>query len=287
MEIATSKSAGRLLRLFFVLLVVFLYAPILILALFSFNDNTVVAFPLRGFTTRWYESFLSNEFLIGSLRTSAIVGVVSSAIAVGLGVLVSLAVVRKRFAGKAAVSALVLSPLVIPYLVFGISLLILFKTVDNFLTETMGLVIGLGVHAIVIGHVVVSLPYTILTIVPRLERMSVSLEEAARDLGASGPQTFRRVTLPLLLPAIVSAFLIAFTLSFDEYAIASFLAGTDATWPVYLFGQLRFPVLLPPLLAVSVIVLVLSMLLIGAAEIGRRRIERRLQVEAIPAAGAG
>lgn len=278
MEIATSKNGLRALRGFFGVLVFFLYAPILILALFSFNDNTVIAFPLRGFTTRWYQKFLSNTPLVGSLRTSAIVAVVSSTIAVGLGVLISIALVRRRFAGKAAVSALVLSPLVIPYLVFGISLLILFKTIDNVLTDTMGLVIGLGMHAIIVGHVVVAMPYTVLTLVPRLEKLSISFEEAARDLGASGFQTFRRVTLPLLLPALVSSFLIAFTLSFDEYAIASFLAGDQATWPVYLFGQLRFPILLPQLIAVSVIVLVLSIILIVAAEIFRGAAERKLQV---------
>ena len=205
-----------------------------------------------------------------------IVATVSSTIAVGLGVLVSLVLVRRKFAGKAAVSALVLSPLVIPYLVFGISLLILFTTVDKILTETMGVYIGLGLHAIAIGHVVVSLPYTILTIVPRLERVDVSLDEAARDLGATGYQAFRRVTLPLLRPAMVSSLLIAFTLSFDEYAIASFLVGTESTWPVFLFSQLRREQLLPQLIAVSVVVLTMSMLLVVATEVGRRRAERKL-----------
>ena len=135
--------------------------------------------------------------------------------------------------------------------------------------------IGLGLHAIVIGHVVVTLPYTILTILPLLERLSLSLEEAAKDLGASSQETFRRVTLPLLTPALVSAFLIAFTLSFDEYAIASFLAGSEQTWPVYLFAQLRVPSLLPQLIAVSSVVFIASMLLILSAEIGRRIAERR------------
>ena len=126
-----------------------------------------------------------------------------------------------------------------------------------------------------IGHVVVSLPYTILTIMPLLERLSVSLDEAAHDLGAEPAQTFRRVTLPLLLPALVSAFLVAFTLSFDEFAIASFLAGTQPTWPVYLFAQLRVPSQLPQLVAVSSVVFVASLLLVLSAEIGRRLAERR------------
>jgi spermidine/putrescine transport system permease protein len=277
MEIATSRNGLRALRTFFVLLVVFLYAPIVVLVLFSFNDSVVISFPLSGFTLRWYEQFLSNPSLIRALRTSLTVATLSSAITVALGVLASVVIVRRRFVGKSAVSALLLSPLVIPYVVFGISLLVLFRMIDRVLAPTFGVVIGVGIHAIVIGHVVVSLPYAILTLVPRLERISVSLEEAARDLGAGTVETFRRVTLPLILPAIVSAFLIAFTLSFDEYAIASFVAGNEATYPIYLFSQLRVAFLFPQLLAVSSIVLVASLLLVLATEIGRRRAERKLE----------
>lgn len=274
MEGAASKGARRLLVLFFAGLVVFLYAPIAILAMFSFNDGDV-AFPLQGFTTHWYRDALTNPTLIGSLERSLVVATASSVIAVALGILVAFALVRRRFKGKAVVSALAFSPLVVPYLVFGISLLVLFTAVDKVLSNTMGVYIGLGLHAVVVGHVVVSLPYAVLTIMPLLERLSRSLDEAARDLGAGPWGTFRRVTLPLLLPAIVSSFLIAFTLSFDEYAIASFLAGTQPTWPVYLFAQLRVPSLLPQLVAVSSIVLIASVLLVGSAEVGRRVAERR------------
>ena len=273
-EIATSPWARRGLIAFFVLLAIFLYAPIAVLAIFSFNKGDV-SFPLVGFTTSWYGRALSNPILLGSLRRSFLVATISSVLAVALGVLAALALVRRRFAGKPAVSALVFSPLVVPYLVFGISLLVLFTAFDRFLTNAFGVYLGLGIHAIVIGHVVVSLPYAVLTIMPLLERLSLSIEEAARDLGAGPWDTFRRVTLPLLAPALVSAFLIAFTISFDEYAIASFLAGTQPTWPVYLFSQLRVPSQLPLLVAVSSIVLVASIALVLAAEIGRRVAERR------------
>jgi spermidine/putrescine transport system permease protein len=274
MEIATSPSARRLLIGLFALLVVFLYAPIAILAVFSFNDGDV-SFPLQGFTTAWYGRALANPILLASLRRSLVVASISSLIAVVLGVLAAFALLRRRFAGKPAVSALVFSPLVVPYLVFGISLLVLFTALDKLLTSVFGVYLGLGLHSIVIGHVVVSLPYTALTIMPLLERLSRSIEEAARDLGAGPWDTFRRVTLPLLMPALVSSFLIAFTISFDEYAIASFLAGSQPTWPVYLFAQLRVPSQLPILVAVSSIVLVASIGLVLAAEVGRRVAERR------------
>jgi spermidine/putrescine transport system permease protein len=273
-EIATSPGARRSLGLFFGLLVLFLYAPIVILAVFSFNDGDV-SFPLAGFTLDWYRRFFSNPEILRSLERSAIVATVSSLIAVCLGVAASFALLRRRFVGKSGVSALLFSPLVVPYVVFGIALLVIFTAVDKLLTETTGSYIGLGLHSVVIGHVVVSLPYTVLTTMPLLERLSVHLEEAAKDLGASPWQSFRRVTLPLLMPAVVSSFLVAFTLSFDEFAIASFLAGESPTWPVYLFAQLRVPSQLPQLLAVSSVVLVASVGVVVAAEIGRRLGERR------------
>jgi spermidine/putrescine transport system permease protein len=285
MEIATSRSARRLLVVFFGFLVAFLYLPIGILAVFSFNDGDV-SFPLQGFTTDWYERFLANPVLIRALERSAIVALVSSTIAVALGVLASFVLLRRRFLGKSAVSALFFSPLVVPYLVFGISLLVVFTAFDRLLINTTGYTIGLGLHAVVVGHVVVSLPYTALTIMPLLERLSISLEEAAQDLGAGPWQRFRRVTLPLLAPALVSSFLIAFTLSFDEYAIASFLSGTQATWPVYLFAQLRVPSQLPQLVAVSSVILVASLLLVLAAEI-TRRVSAKRYGEQFAAAGLG
>jgi spermidine/putrescine transport system permease protein len=280
---ATSTGGRLLLGLFFGLLVIFLYAPIAVLVIFSLNEGRVVAFPLEGFTLRWYEEFLSNPALLNALRRSAIVAAVSSSLAVAVGFVTSVVLVRRRFVGKAVVSAFVLSPLVIPYLVFGVSLLLLVRAVDLFLASSLGLTIGLGMHVVIVGHVVISLPYTILTVMPRLQRISVGFEEAARDLGASGLQTLRKVTLPLAYPAVVSAFLIAFTLSFDEYALASFVAGPDATYPIYLLSQLRFPALFPQMLAVASVVLAGSLLVVAAAEVGRRMSERRLSSQLAPA----
>jgi spermidine/putrescine transport system permease protein len=128
---------------------------------------------------------------------------------------------------------------------------------------------------VVIGHIVISLPYSILVLVPRLDQIDISLEEAAFDLGASRLRTFRSITLPLILPAIVSSFLIAFTTSFDEYAVASFVVGTRVTFPIYLYSALRFPNQLPQVIAVAVVVLVLSLVVVVGAEVGRRVAERR------------
>ena len=266
MDVALSPNGRRALRTLFGLVVVFLYAPIAILLIFSFNDSVLPTFPLSGFTLTWYHQFLTDPELRGALETSGIVAALTSAGAVLLGTLASIALARRRFAGKAAVSALLLSPLVIPYVVFGISLLLLFHTIG----------IPRSILTVVIGHVVISLPYTILVLVPRLEQIDVSLEEAAYDLGASRLRTFRSIVLPLILPAIVSAFLIAFTTSFDEYAVASFVVGTRITFPIYLYAALRFPSRLPEAIAVAVVVMTASLIVVLAAEIGRRIAERRL-----------
>jgi spermidine/putrescine transport system permease protein len=265
MDVALSKNGARLLRLFFCLVVVFLYAPIVILLIFSFNNSAVPTFPLSGFTLHWYHQFLVNGDLRAALETSAIIAALSSVGAVVLGILASIALTRRRFRGKAAVSALLLSPLVIPYVVFGISLLLLFHQLG----------VPRSLLTVVIGHIVITLPYTILVIVPRLSQIDVSLEEAAFDLGASRLRTFRSITLPLILPAVVSAFLIAFTTSFDEYAVASFVVGTRVTFPIYLYSALRFPDQLPQVIAVAVVVLLVSLTVVIGAEIGRRVAERR------------
>jgi len=267
MDAALSRNGRRLLQALFVLVVVFLYAPIVILLVFSFNDSALPSFPLSGFTLHWYHEFIDNADLRASLETSAIIASLTSLGAVLLGTLASIALARRRFLAKAIVSAFLLSPLVIPLVVFGVSLLLLFHQLG----------IPRSIFTVVIGHIVISLPYTILVLVPRLEQIDASLEEAAYDLGAGHLRTFRSVTLPLILPAIVSAFLIAFTTSFDEYAVASFVVGTRVTFPIYLYAALRFPSQLPQVIAVAVVVLTVSLVVVVAAEVGRRAAERRLE----------
>jgi spermidine/putrescine transport system permease protein len=266
MDVALSSNGKLALRVFFGLLVVFLYAPIAILLIFSFNDSAIPTFPLSGFTLQWYRQFIHNADLRSAIETSALIALVSSVGAVLLGVVASIALARRRFVGKAAVSALLLSPLVIPYIVFGISLLLFFHAAG----------IPRSILTVVIGHIVITLPYTILVLAPRLNQIEVALEEAAADLGASPFQRFRLVVLPLIVPAVLSAFLIAFTTSFDEYAVASFVVGTRVTFPIYLYSALRFPSNLPQVIAVAVVVMIISIVVVISAEIGRRVAERRL-----------
>jgi spermidine/putrescine transport system permease protein len=278
MDIATSNNGRRVLYLWFGVLLLFLYAPLFILLMFSFNDNNLPVFPLRGFTTDAYEQFAANAELRASVAVSAKIAAVSSVGSVVLGLLASIVLVRRHVFARGAVSALLLSPLVVPYIALAIGLLI-------FVNEAP--FVAPGFWAVVLGHIVLAIPYMILVLVPRLERLDVRLEEAARDLGAGVVQTFRLITLPLLLPAIVSAFIVAFVLSFDEIVVASFVAGQTTTFPLYLFSQLRFPTLLPQVIAVAVIVMAASALVLVGAEIGRRVIERRLGAELAEPTGVG
>ncbi|GBC87533.1 Inner membrane ABC transporter permease protein YdcV [bacterium HR12] len=271
MNPAVSRGGRRALTAIFALLLLFLYAPIAILIVFSFNDRQLVSFPWQGFTIRWYQAFLRNEALLTSLRVSAQVAAITAVVTVALAVPAAIALVRRRFRAKGLVTGALLAPLVIPLVVFGISLLVLFNAVG----------IPLSPLTIAVGHIVVALPFAILTVVPRLERIPAQLEEAARDLGADGMTAFRTITLPLLAPAVLSAFLISFVISFDEVVVASFVAGDEPTFPLYVFSQIRLPRQLPPVIAVAVVVMLVSAVVSAGSEIGRWVADRRLE------AGAG
>ena len=276
MDITTSKWGYRGLALWFLVFAAVLYLPLALLVVFSFNDNELLVFPLKGFTTHAYRQFWSNPDLKQAVVTSFKIAAVSSIVAVALGVLASIALVRRTFRGKAAASGLLLSPLVIPYIIFAIALTILFHVVG----------VPLGIWTVVLGHIVISLPYTILVLAPRLDRIDVRLEEAAHDLGAGAFRTFRSITFPLILPAIISALLVAATSSFDEIIIASFVAGDTVTWPIYLFSSLRFIQNQPQSVAVAVLVIAVSMVIVVASEVGRRFFERRLEAQLAAAEAA-
>ncbi len=269
MNAAVSKGGRRWLWLTFWILVLFLYAPLVILLIFSFNDRELVSFPWQGFTLRWYHTFLANDILLGTLRTSLKVATGAAIVTTLLSIPASIALVRRRFFAKGLASGVLLAPLVIPLVVLGTALLILFNLVG----------IPSSPVTIAIGHIVIALPFAILTLVPRLERIPVTLEEASRDLGAGWLSTFRQITFPLLLPALFSAFLVSFVISFDEVVVASFVAGDNVTFPIYLYSQLRLPRQLPQVIAVAVVILFISAIVVIVAEAGRRVSDRHLEAQ--------
>lgn len=167
---------------------------------------------------------------------------------------------RYQFWGKGLLIGLAVLPLIVPFIVLGVALLLLFRALH----------VELSLWTVGAAHTVVALPYTLLIVVSRLAGFDPSLEEAAMDLGATYPATLRRIVLPIIAPAMVSAWLTAFTVSFDEFALALFLAGSQPTFPVYLFSQLRFANRLPIMIALAVLLMIGTLTLVFVAERIRR-----------------
>ena len=245
---------------YYLLLALFLYLPILLLIVFSFNDSIVLAFPLKGFTLEWYRALPEARELLGSVSNSVLVGLASSLAATVLGTMAAIGITRFRFPGRGFFLAVSSMPLVIPYVVLGVALLILFAAWG----------IKLSLWTVAAGHVVINVPYVMLIVAARLAGFEANLEEAAMDLGATYWGTLLRVTLPISAPALAAAFLSSFTTSFDEFAIAFFLTGTETTLPIYLYSQLRFPSRLPLVVTLAAIIMIASVIVVILSEWLRR-----------------
>lgn len=212
---------------------VFLYAPIALLVLYSFNASKLVTV-WGGFSTRWYVSLFHNEALISAAWTSLRVGLVSAAIATVLGTLAALALARRgRFAGRTTFASMLYAPMVMPEVVIGLALLLLFVSLG----------MERGFWTIVIAHATLGMCFVSVVVHARLARFDRSLEEAAMDLGASAPQTFMLVTLPLIAPSVIAGFLLAFTISLDDFVLASFTSGPGSTTlPMRIYSSVRLGV---------------------------------------------
>ncbi|MFN3938059.1 MAG: ABC transporter permease [Gemmobacter sp.] len=240
---------------------VFLYAPIVLLPLFAFNDATIIAFPLSGFTTKWFEALWGNRTLMLAVQNSLIIAVSSAILATTLGVFAARATTRYRFPGKGPITGLVMLPIVLPEIIVAVSLLIVLLAIG----------VPLSIFTVILGHVLICTPFCVAILNSAFQGLDRSLEEAAIDLGETRWSTFRLVTLPLVAPGIISSLLISFTISLDEFIIAFFLAGTQPTLPVYIFSQFRFPAAVPVIMALGTILVCLSIFLLATAEYFRRR----------------
>lgn len=250
------RKPGKVGAIYFWILAFLLYLPIVLLIIFSFNDSIHLVFPLKGFSVDSYISLAQNRELIDAVQVSLFLGLGTAVVSTILGTMGAIAIVGFDFPGRNVITALGALPLFIPYVILGVSSLILFKEIG----------IPLSAWAAGIAHVIVSIPYALLIVSARLVGFPQSLEEAAMDLGTTYWGALFRVTLPISLPSIIAAFLVSFTISFDEYAISSFLVGVQTTLPVYLYSQLRFPTRLPTVVALAAILMVSSILILLLAE---------------------
>ena len=255
-----NRPAPFSLTLYYFSLIALLYLPIAVLFLFSINANATLAFPLKGLTLDWYQKLFRANAVLQAARNSLVVATGSSFAATLLGTMVSILLMRYQFRSKNLLLALAALPLIVPYVVLGVALLLLFSFIH----------VDRSLFTIAVAHTVVALPYTLLIIASRLAGFDASIEEAAMDLGADYPTTLRRIVIPMIAPAMISAWLTAFTVSFDEFALALFLAGTQPTFPVYLYGQLRFANRLPIMIALAVLMMIGTLTLVLIAEKVRR-----------------
>ena len=251
---------GRWLGLYVLAYLLFLYLPVALIPLFSFNNAVQAAFPLQGFTLQWYAALSGNSALYGALETSLLIGISAATLATICGTTIAYLDLFAHSALSRMVSGIARLPILIPGVIIGIALLILVNLIG----------LGPSKSSIVVGHVLVALPTTVVVIRGRFASIPKSIAEAAEDLGAKNATVFFRILLPLALPAIGSAFMLAFLTSFDEFIVAFFLAGTEPTLPLYIWSQLRFPKSLPMVMALGSGILAVSVAIASAAEVLRQ-----------------
>ncbi len=247
------KKTSWFLTIATVLGFAFLYIPIISLIIFSFNESKLVTV-WSGFSTKWYGELLRDPQILGAAWISLKIAFTSATLAMGLGTLAAFVLVRfRRFYGKNLLSGMITAPLVMPDVIIGLSLLLLFIAME----ATFGWPAGRGLTTIIIAHTTFAMAYVAIVVQSRLVVMDTSLEEAALDLGARPVRVFFDITLPVISPALVSGWLLAFTLSLDDLVIASFVSGPGAsTLPMVIFSKVRLGVS-PDINALATIIIVI------------------------------
>ena len=223
-------SGWSLIRSYTILVYVFMFAPIVVVLVLSFNPEQFGCFPMKGFSLRWFVKLAQNQTILIAFKNSLILGSVTALVSTTVGILAAMAFVRFDFPGKNTLNTLLLAPIMIPEVILGVALLLFIRWLQQ--PKTFAL--------LVIGHVVLTLPYVLLIVQARLGGIKREYEEAAQSLGANAFQTFKEVTLPLLTPAIMAGMLFSFTISFDDITATLFWAtAQNQTVPVKIFGMLR------------------------------------------------
>jgi putative spermidine/putrescine transport system permease protein len=244
-----------LLRVWVVLVLLFLFVPIALIVLYAFNKSNIEGWPPKAFSTKWVTVAWHDSQVRSALWLSLKAGVLATAIALVLGSAAAFGVHRFRFFGREGVSLLLVLPLALPGIITGIALNSAFQWVG----------INLSLLTIVIGHATFCIVVVYNNVIARLRRVSDSMYEAAADLGAHGWLTFRTISLPMLSTALISGALLAFALSFDEVIVTTFTAGAQNTLPLWIFGAIRLGQQLPEVNVVVVAVLVLTVIPVAVA----------------------
>ena len=241
-------SGWTLIKLYTFLVYLFMFAPIVVVVILSFNPQQFGSFPMSGFSFKWYAELAGNETILMAFKNSLVLGSLTALISTAIGIMASMAFVRYEFPGKNTLNTLLLSPIMIPEVVLGVALLIFIRWLQQ--PKSFALLL--------MGHVVLTLPYVLLIVQARLVGIQRVYEEAAKTLGANPLQTFKEVTLPLLTPAILGGMLFSFTISFDDITATLFWAtAQNQTVPVKIFGMLRNSIS-PEINALGTVMIVLT-----------------------------
>ena len=246
------------------LIYAFLFLPVAFLMLFSFSSAAGGVFPPPGYTLQWYGEALDDPWLMTSVWNSFMIAVLSAVLAIVIAAPGAYAIVRYRFPGRGLIRQALIVPLIIPSIMLGFGLMLLFKAAD----------IDLSLATILIGHATYVLPYAFFVIAAQQYGFDRTLEEAAMDLGANRLRTFRSVTLPLMVPGLAAAGIFAFTLSLDEFIITFLLTSTTQTLPLYVWGMLR-TIVSPTVNAVATLIVAASFVLLGGMFLVQTVVRRR------------
>jgi len=244
-----AKTSGwSLIRLYTMLVYVFMFAPIVAVIILSFNPEQFGSFPMKGFSFKWYLKLAQNRPILLAFKNSLILGSLTSVLVTAIGIPAAMAFIRYEFPGKNTLNTLLLAPIMIPEVILGVALLLFIR----WLQQPKSFLL------LLIGHVVITLPYVLLVVQARLVGIKREYEEAALSLGAGPLQTFKEITLPLLTPAILAGMLFSFTISFDDVTATLFWATASMqTVPVKIFGMLRNSVS-PEINALGTVMIVLT-----------------------------
>ncbi|WP_246717324.1 ABC transporter permease [Oricola nitratireducens] len=259
-------AADMAFMAFVALLMAFLYVPIWVLIIFSFNDSRTLTWPLSGFTLDWYGTLFSNQDLLAAIGNSFYVATSATILTLIVGIPAAMAINKFQFPGKALFRRLILLPITLPGIVTGISMLNMFRLFG----------FNLSLETVILGHATALLSVVVTQVYSRLQRLPRSLDEASADLGAKGWQTFLYVTLPNLKTAIIGAALLSFVLSFDEIPVTFFLTGRENTLPMYIYSTMRRGVT-PEINAVGTLIVLASLVLIVISVIMSREANRSRQ----------
>ncbi len=268
-ETGLGRGARRALAIWAGVVFAFLYVPIIVLVIFSFNASSLVNI-WGGFSFSWYGEALRNDAITSAIRVSLTVAATSTVVSVVIGTALALALHRYRFRGRRALDGTVYLPIVIPDITMAVMLLVFFAEAFK-LINSFGPRYTLGITTIALSHIAFNISFVCVVVRARLDQFDQTLEEAARDLYATPWQTFIRVTLPLIMPGVAAGGLLALTLSLDDVVISAFVSGPGSTTlPVYVFGSIRRGVT-PELNAISTLMLAASITIVLAALAVQRR----------------